>query len=63
MYAVDTNRVMIKVRCPEHRLTDVAEVLRLEMKTVDGERDFAIGSMCTILPEQYPDALLVSKFV
>lgn len=27
---------MIKVRCPEDRLTDVAEVLRLMMKTKDG---------------------------
>jgi len=35
LYSVDTRRVMIKVRCPEDRLTDVAEVLRLQMKTVD----------------------------
>lgn len=36
IYAIDTRRVMIKVRCPEDRLTDVAEVLRLKMETVDG---------------------------
>jgi hypothetical protein len=36
LYSVNTNRVMIKVRCPEDRLTDVAEVLRLKMKTIDG---------------------------
>ena len=36
IYAVDTRKVMIKVRCPEDRLTDVAEVLRLKMKTHDG---------------------------
>lgn len=36
IYAVDTTRVMIKIRCPADRLTDVAEVLRLKMKTVDG---------------------------
>lgn len=47
MYAVDTNRVMIKVRCPEDRLTDVAEVLRLEMKTVDGKRDL-LSDQCAI---------------
>jgi anoctamin-10 len=36
VYAIDTRRVMIKVRCPEDRLTDVAEVLRLKMETIDG---------------------------
>ncbi|KAG7351314.1 calcium-activated chloride channel-domain containing protein [Nitzschia inconspicua] len=36
IYAVDTRRVMIKIRCPEDRLTDVAEVLRLKMETKDG---------------------------
>lgn len=28
---------MIKIRCPEDRLTDVAEVLRVQMKTMDGK--------------------------
>lgn len=28
---------MIKVRCPADRLTDVAEVLRLKLKTRDGK--------------------------
>jgi hypothetical protein len=37
IYAVDTRRVMLKIRCPQDRLTDVAEVLRLKMKTLDGE--------------------------
>mmetsp|Transcript_25942 Transcript_25942/g.39750 ORF Transcript_25942/g.39750 Transcript_25942/m.39750 type:complete len:2112 (+) Transcript_25942:199-6534(+) len=36
IYALDTRRVMIKVRCPADRLMDVAEVLRLKMKTNDG---------------------------
>ncbi|MGK3733942.1 MAG: hypothetical protein ACI90V_000778 [Bacillariaceae sp.] len=36
IYSVDTRRVMIKIRCPEDRLTDVAEVLRLRMRTKDG---------------------------
>ncbi|KAL3915624.1 MAG: hypothetical protein SGILL_005560 [Bacillariaceae sp.] len=36
VYAIDTNRVMIKIRCPEDRLTDVAEVLRIKMETKDG---------------------------
>ena len=37
LYSVDTSRVMLKVRCPEDRLTDVAEVLRIKMKTLDGK--------------------------
>lgn len=41
LYAVDTNRVMIKVRCPEDRLTDVAEVLRLKLRTNDGKIFFS----------------------
>jgi len=36
IYAVDNNRVMIKVSCPEDRLIDVAEVLRVKLKTLDG---------------------------
>ena len=32
---------MIKVRCPQERLHHVAEVLRLQMKTSDGESCFA----------------------
>eukprot|EP00934_Nitzschia_sp_Nitz4_P006001 Nitzschia sp. Nitz4//scaffold94_size78252//66575//72029//NITZ4_005477-RA/size78252-augustus-gene-0.74-mRNA-1//-1//CDS//3329560407//5991//frame0 len=36
IYAVDKRRVMIKIRCPEDRLTDVAEVLRVMMTTHDG---------------------------
>jgi hypothetical protein len=37
VYSVDTRRVMIKIRCPEDRLLDVAEVLRIQLKTVDGK--------------------------
>lgn len=37
IYAVDTSRVMLKIRCPADRLTDVAEVLRIKMKTIDGK--------------------------
>ena len=36
IYALDTRKVMIKIRCPAERLTDVAEVLRLKLKTRDG---------------------------
>ena len=36
MYALDTRRVMIKLRCPPERLEDVAEVLRMKLKTRDG---------------------------
>ena len=39
IYGLDTKRVMIKVRCPSERLTDVAEVLRIKLKTREG--DFA----------------------
>jgi hypothetical protein len=71
MYAVDTNRVMIKVRCPEDRLTDVAEVLRLKMKTVDGERDmlsdqcvlYCLNTILThyLFPNMYKAALHLSE--
>ena len=37
LYALDTRKVMIKVRCPVDRLQDVAEALKLKMKTKDGE--------------------------
>mmetsp|Transcript_9876 Transcript_9876/g.14626 ORF Transcript_9876/g.14626 Transcript_9876/m.14626 type:complete len:1416 (-) Transcript_9876:162-4409(-) len=36
IYALDKKRVMIKLRCPPERLMDVAEVLRLKLKTRDG---------------------------
>jgi hypothetical protein len=36
VFSVDPRKVMIKIRCPEDRLTDVAEVLRLKIKTNDG---------------------------
>jgi len=37
LYALDTRKVMIKVRCPVDRLQDVAEALKLKLKTKDGE--------------------------
>ena len=36
VYALDTSKVMIKLRCPTDRLEDVAEVLRMKLKTKDG---------------------------
>lgn len=36
VYSLDPNRVMIKVRCPPDRLMDVAEVLRVRLKTKEG---------------------------
>lgn len=36
IYAIDPRSVMIKVRCPVDRLTDVAEVLRINLKKRDG---------------------------
>jgi len=36
VYAIDTRRVLIKVRCPDDRLLDVAEVLRIQLKTRNG---------------------------
>ncbi len=37
LYSLDTRKVMIKVRCPVDRLQDVAEALKLKLKTKDGE--------------------------
>jgi hypothetical protein len=36
IYGIDTRRVMIKLKCPPDRLTDVAEVLRIKLLTRDG---------------------------
>ena len=40
IYALDKNRVMIKLRCSQDRLMDVAEVLRVKLKTKDGMLHF-----------------------
>lgn len=37
IYALDTRQVMLKVRCPIDRLQDVAEALKLKLKTKSGE--------------------------
>jgi hypothetical protein len=37
IYNVDTRSVLIKIRCPEDRLMDVAEVLRMKLKTRHGQ--------------------------
>lgn len=37
LYSLDTRKVMIKVRCPVDRLQDVAEALKMKLKTKDGE--------------------------
>lgn len=37
LYALDTRQVMLKVRCPIDRLQDVAEALKLKLKTKSGE--------------------------
>ena len=37
VYALDTRKVMLKVRCPLIRLQDVAEALKIKLKTKDGE--------------------------
>lgn len=36
IHALDTSKVMIKIRCPSDRLMDVAEVLRLKLRKSDG---------------------------
>ncbi len=36
VFSADPRKVMLKIRCPEDRLTDLAEVLRLKMKTKEG---------------------------
>ena len=40
IFNLDTKQVMIKIRCPADRLMDVAEVLRLKLKTTDGKFKF-----------------------
>lgn len=37
IFDLDTKRVILKIKCPEDRLMDVAEVLELELKTRNGE--------------------------
>lgn len=37
LYALDTKKVMIKVRCPVDRLQDVAEALKMKLKTKEGK--------------------------
>lgn len=46
LYALDTKKVMIKVRCPVDRLQDVAEALKLKLKTKDGESYDPITLAC-----------------
>ncbi|GKY94550.1 hypothetical protein MPSEU_000420700 [Mayamaea pseudoterrestris] len=36
VYSLDPNRVMIKIRCPPERMLDVAEVLRVKLRTKEG---------------------------
>ena len=61
IYAIDPSRVMIKVRCPADRLTDVAEVLRIKLKTRDGNfapfRENCVGIFAPLNDElDSPDA-------
>jgi hypothetical protein len=37
IFDLDTKNVMIKIRCPTDRIMDVAEVLMLRLKTVEGK--------------------------
>jgi len=37
IFDLDTKNVMIKLRCPTERLVDVAEVLQLKVKTIEGK--------------------------
>lgn len=37
VFDLDTRKVMIKIRCPTDRIMDVAEVLMLRLKTVEGK--------------------------
>lgn len=39
---------MIKIRCPEDRLMDVAEVLRLKLRTREGKRNRSRPPLFTI---------------
>ena len=56
LYALDTRKVMIKVRCPVDRLQYVAEALKLKLKTKDGEFYFVhdqYGRVKVILISSY----------
>ncbi len=45
IFDLDNKNVIIKVKCPEDRLMDVAEVLELELKTRSGEFLFALKAI------------------
>ena len=55
IYALDTKRILIKVHCPDDRLMDVAEVLRIQLKTRNGAfapfRENAIAQFRSICEE------------
>ena len=53
IYAVDKRKVMIKIRCPPDRLMDVAEVLRLKLKTRDGKHVRAMLEMISFVKGIY----------
>ena len=50
VYSLDPNRVMIKVRCPTYRLLDVAEVLKLKVRTHDGSYVVFSADMMDMYP-------------
>ena len=55
IYSLDTRRILIKVHCPDDRLMDVAEVLRIQLKTRNGAfapfRENAIAQFRSICEE------------
>jgi hypothetical protein len=57
VYSLDPNRVMIKVRCPTYRLVDVAEVLKLKIRTQDNS--YVAFSMDMI--DLYPSGFMRSS--
>jgi ABC-type multidrug transport system fused ATPase/permease subunit len=65
LYALDKKYVMIKLRCPKDRLQDVAEVLRLGLRTKDGWYEpFTEESRAQFLPsgDAWIDPLTSSLF-
>jgi Calcium-activated chloride channel len=52
IYSIDPRIVMIKVRCPVDRMSDVAEVLRIKLKTREGKyapfRESNLGLFCSL---------------
>lgn len=55
VYSLDPRRVMIKIRCPSHRLMDVAEALRIKLPNIESGSFTQFREDCTHLFESQDD--------